>query len=199
MKKGFSYAMIPIMIIAVVIIVTGYFTIYPKQISSFNSQTFSSEDECEKQTKKDCSYVTCDYVPAGKTYEEVCGREFKPGWVITPETDRERMQLSDTAVMEQSRELARQFVLQDETYMFDGVQNSLEFEKYGTMTCINCWIFVFKFNCGHSGYGNRNGQILAQVITPHTAYISVSNGKIISAILDKKWDMITERTTQTYE
>jgi len=45
-----------------------------------NSQTFRSEQECEEKTGCVCSFVMCDYVPEGKTFEEVCGEDFQKGW-----------------------------------------------------------------------------------------------------------------------
>jgi len=34
--------------------------------------------------------------------------------------------------------------------------------------------------------------VLAQVITPHTAVVTVINSTITSAILDDRWDMLTQ-------
>jgi len=41
---------------------------------------FTSPEECEIATGKQCSFVMCDYVPPGKTFDEVCGKDFQPGW-----------------------------------------------------------------------------------------------------------------------
>ena len=40
---------------------------------------YATEAECEQATGKDCGFVMCDYVPSGKTFEEVCGGVAK-GW-----------------------------------------------------------------------------------------------------------------------
>ena len=53
--------------------------------------------------------------------------------------------------------------------------------------------FIFEFESRHAGYGDRTGQMLAQVITPHKASIGVEQGEIRSAVLDKKWDMINQK------
>lgn len=51
-------------------------------IPSANSKVvYSTREECEKETNKVCGYQMCDLVPAGKTFEEVCGKNFKEGWV----------------------------------------------------------------------------------------------------------------------
>lgn len=42
-------------------------------------QIFSSQEECEK-TGCTCGYAMCDRIPLGKTFEEVCGKDFKEGW-----------------------------------------------------------------------------------------------------------------------
>ncbi|OGX07915.1 MAG: hypothetical protein A2Z88_05575 [Omnitrophica WOR_2 bacterium GWA2_47_8] len=41
---------------------------------------FVTQDECEQKTGMQCSYVMCDYIPEGKTFEEVCGKGFQEGW-----------------------------------------------------------------------------------------------------------------------
>jgi len=55
------------------------------------------------------------------------------------------------------------------------------------------WIFFFEFDSRHAGYGDRTGQVLAQVITPHKAAITVEQGEIKLALMDKKWDMINQK------
>ena len=57
----------------------------------------------------------------------------------------------------------------------------------------NAWTFVYRFESRHAGYGDRTGQMLAQVITPHEAVITVERGEIKSAIMDEKWDMINQK------
>lgn len=90
----------------------------------------------------------------------------------------------------ESLEIARKFVLNSPTYKYDG--GDLEYVKTQEGTCSSCWVFTFTFICRSAGYGDRSGQMVAQVITPHTAYISVENGKVTKAVLDDKWDMINQ-------
>ena len=40
---------------------------------------YATEAECEQAAGRDCGFVMCDYVPPGKTFEEVCGGVAK-GW-----------------------------------------------------------------------------------------------------------------------
>lgn len=95
----------------------------------------------------------------------------------------------DTLTEEESLRIAQEFVLKSPTYKFDG----------GGLTHIetkslnpSCWVFVFEFTSRHAGYGNRSKQMVLQVITQHTAVVSVENGKVTSAILDGQWDMINQ-------
>jgi len=43
-------------------------------------QTYSTQEECEAKASCTCAFVQCDYIPPGKTFEEVCGKDFKKGW-----------------------------------------------------------------------------------------------------------------------
>jgi hypothetical protein len=106
---------------------------------------------------------------------------------------------------ETSRELANDFVRSSPTFVFDGIEESLVLEetvyllkehKPGspeTLSNLHGWSFTFKFESRHEGYGDRSGQILAQVITPHQAVIMVEDGEVTSAIMDGAWDMINQR------
>ena len=67
----------------------------------------------------------------------------------------------------------------------------------------NSWLPLhrqqYEFECSNGGYGDRSGQYVTEVITPHTARIIVVKGKVISAIMDEKWDtmkqtMLSENT-----
>ena len=93
---------------------------------------------------------------------------------------------------EESQEIARNYLLNCPTFRFDGIEDALELVATNQGVCPYCWQFVFEFRCGHAGYGDRADQILLDVITPHTASITVEQGKVISAIMDDQWDM-TER------
>lgn len=57
----------------------------------------------------------------------------------------------------------------------------------------NLYTFLFEFKSSHGGYGDRTGQQLIEVITPHEAHVNVENGEVVKAILDSKWDMIDQK------
>lgn len=94
---------------------------------------------------------------------------------------------------EESQEIARSYLLNCPTFKFDGIEDTLELVATNQGVCPHCWQFVFEFQCGHAGYGDRADQILLDVITLHTASITVEQGEIISAIMDDKWDMIKQK------
>ena len=73
-------------IIILVVGVAGYFAFVKNQTPTPQVQqtVFASQEECEQTTGKSCSFQMCDYVPPGKTFEEVCGKNFKKGWVANP-------------------------------------------------------------------------------------------------------------------
>lgn len=106
---------------------------------------------------------------------------------------------------------AKQFVTNDDTYKYDGMSNTLRVSPdNGAVSIMDAprtqsvqamaqspsgqtYTFKIKFNSKHAGYGNRNGKVLADTITPHTALITVKGNQVISATMDGKWDMRTNK------
>lgn len=98
----------------------------------------------------------------------------------------------DAHTLDESKKIAEEFVKSSKTYQFDGIEGSLEHKETLTARCPYCWKFVFEFDCRQAGYGDRTGMVLAQMITHHTAAIMVREGKVESALLDQKWDMLEQ-------
>ncbi|MDP2931362.1 MAG: DUF4382 domain-containing protein, partial [Chloroflexota bacterium] len=93
-----------------------------------------------------------------------------------------------------SQQLAEEFVRNNSTFAYDGIPDSLKLADNLTAAQPPAtWIFTFDFQSRHAGYGNRTGQVLAEVITPHRAVVTVEQGKIKSAVIDGKWDMLKEK------
>ena len=92
---------------------------------------------------------------------------------------------------EESLEIAREFVLKCPTYRYDG--QDLIYIETRALRCPSCWQFIFEFTSRHAGYGDRSKEMVAQVITPHTAVVTISQGRITEAILDNQWDMIKQK------
>ncbi len=93
---------------------------------------------------------------------------------------------------EESEKIAREFVENSATFMFDGIEDTLELTETMVLRCPYCWVFVYEFDCRHAGYGDRTEEMLAQVITHHKAMISVIQNEVTSAIMDEQWDMIRQ-------
>lgn len=89
---------------------------------------------------------------------------------------------------------AMKFVANSPTYRFDG--SELEFDRFAYAGCPECYVVYIDFTSNHGGYGDREGQMLIQMITEHKARISVSGGKIVSAILDDEWDMVEQKMSE---
>lgn len=94
-------------------------------------------------------------------------------------------------------EVALAYIREGPTFRFDGISSTLRVikvdirESYPLQYVVTIW-----FQSLHGGYGNRTGQILTQVITPHTAVVTVVNGKVLSAVLDVSWDEVAQRPIQ---
>lgn len=103
---------------------------------------------------------------------------------------------------------AELFIRGDETFAFDGLAETLAIEDMGPsrhaagvgmMLTLGLPVdggrhtVRAKFDCRHSGYGDRAGKFLAQAITPHEARITLVDCRVVEATLDGKWDMLAER------
>ncbi len=101
-------------------------------------------------------------------------------------------ELTDTGKI--SIDVATWFVKSSPTFAFDGMEESLNVgiisirESFPEQFSINA-----EFSSRHGGYGDREGQFLTQVITPHTMGMVVSNGNVVSAIIDEEWDELNQK------
>ena len=93
---------------------------------------------------------------------------------------------------EGSQNIALEFIKQSPTFVFDGIEETLEFTQDIAVSIPFTWTFIFQFDSAHAGYGDRTNEMLAQVITPHEVSITVEQGKIVYASMDNKWNMITQ-------
>jgi len=94
---------------------------------------------------------------------------------------------------EQARQVAEGFIKDCPTFVFDGVESSLMLEQTLYPDIEYAWTFVYTFDSLHSGYGDRDGQMLLQVVTPHEAAITIEKGIVKTALLDGRWDMIVQQ------
>jgi hypothetical protein len=91
-----------------------------------------------------------------------------------------------------SEATARNFVRNCPTFTFDGMEDTLMLVSTEKLSDAS-WKFTYQFQSRHAGYGDRTGEVLAQVITPHEAVITLENGEVKSAVMDGRWDMITQK------
>lgn len=90
--------------------------------------------------------------------------------------------------------VARDFVISSPTFVFDGMEETLQV-RLNSVVEISPPEYVIhaRFDSRHGGYGDRTGQIVTQAITTHLMEIIVSEGKVISAIIDSQWDEINQK------
>jgi len=99
----------------------------------------------------------------------------------------------DYLTEEGSRKLAEEFVRNSPTFTFDGREDTLRLVETLYPDIENAWQFVFQLESSHAGYGDRTGQMLLPVITPHEAVVTVEKGEVISALMDGKWDIMNQK------
>jgi hypothetical protein len=97
-----------------------------------------------------------------------------------------------TYTEDQAETLARDVVEDSATFQYDGIQETLKLKSKERLEEKNTWRFIFEFESRHAGYGDRTDQMVAQVITPHEAAITVKENKVEKAVLDEKWDILTQ-------
>lgn len=87
---------------------------------------------------------------------------------------------------------AEQFVTGEATFKYDGDAGTLKVALNRTIDG-NTYEIVADFTSRAGGYGDRTGLMVIQVLTPHKASITVSNGQVVSAIMDGQWDMMAQK------
>lgn len=93
-----------------------------------------------------------------------------------------------------SQKIAADYLRTSPTFAFDGIDSSVKLlTTTRPLEKSDSWQFEYQFQCQQAGYGDRLGQMLAQVITTHRAQVVVREGKITHAILDDRWDMLSQK------
>jgi len=94
----------------------------------------------------------------------------------------------------EAEDMAIEFLKNGPTFSFDGVPSSIDvIEVIAAESYPVQYFITIAFECSHAGYGDRKGQVLAQVITAHEIRIALSDGVIGSAIIDNQWDELIQR------
>jgi hypothetical protein len=95
-------------------------------------------------------------------------------------------------------EIALEFLRNGATFKFDGIESTIKVEETRILESYPVqYIVIISFDSAHAGYGDRTGQVLAQVVTPHSAWIKVVNGEVVSAALDNTWDELNQKLIES--
>lgn len=93
---------------------------------------------------------------------------------------------------EEAEKIVKTWIETAPTYIFDGFGLKLEnhevFETFPEQHVLN-----YTFTSRHGGYGNRTDQIVTEALTPHSIEVIVSDGKVMSAVIDGEWNEITQQ------
>jgi len=85
------------------------------------------------------------------------------------------------------------FLKEGPTFGFDGVPGSIEVVGVAVAESHPLqYVVTVEFQCRHAGYGDRTGQMVAQVITPHEVRVVVSDGRVVEAVIDGVWDEVRQ-------
>jgi hypothetical protein len=86
------------------------------------------------------------------------------------------------------------YVRNSATFRYDGQPESLRLQSVRPLAdCPGCYEYVLSFESQHPGFGDRAGVPLAQTPTSHRATIILSDGAVVSGVLDAAWDMTQQR------
>lgn len=124
------------------------------------------------------------------------GNQQSPNATTSPKQNGDSKQ---TYSLEESKQIATDWVKQESpTYKFDGSKLELtDSTETGGEDCKDCYRFTFEFESSHGGYGNREGKMITQVITPHEMIVDVEHGEVVEAITDGKYDEMGEKMLQS--
>jgi hypothetical protein len=93
---------------------------------------------------------------------------------------------------EEAERIGRTWVETAPTYSFDGFDLKLEdhevLETFPEQHVLN-----YTFTSSHGGYGNRANRIVTEALTPHSIEVIVSEGEVMSAVIDGEWDEIAQK------
>ncbi len=95
----------------------------------------------------------------------------------------------------EAEKMAEKWIKQSPTYAYDGYD--LELENHHVLESFpEQHVLTYSFKSRHGGYGNRSGQMVTQVITPHNITVRIEQRKVVSAVIDNQWDEIEQKPLQ---
>lgn len=91
-------------------------------------------------------------------------------------------------------DIALKYLLGSPTFAYDGIPDSVNILDVVAMESFPVqYVVTIAFDCSHAGYGDRTGQILAQVITFHEIRVKIVEGWVVSAVIDDMWDELNQQ------
>jgi putative hemolysin len=101
--------------------------------------------------------------------------------------------INEFSTQSESKDIARAWILTNSsTYKFDGYD--LNFKSVKLMRCPSCYQFTYSFKSKYVGYGDRTDQELVEKVSLRNLVINLSNGQIIEAITDGKYDEMKQQS-----
>jgi len=138
----------------------------------------------------DVGYADINFTANGKskvvtTYNY---NDFMPQGLITiREKLQETIVYVTTLDEAQIKELAKDWIQKAPTYSYDG--SGLQLVGYVRQDSDPVrHVLTYNFTSSHAGFGNRTGKVTAQVITPHTIFVTIIDSTVDSAVIDGRWD-----------
>jgi len=118
-----------------------------------------------------------------------------PLLLISCDDDEDSKSVDDSPwkLKKENRLVAEDFLINSPTFLYDGIEDSIEQAAEAEAAGPEKWRFLFSFYSEHNGYGDRSDEQLDLKETYHEAYITVKDGEVIKAVIDDYWDMIDQK------
>lgn len=104
----------------------------------------------------------------------------------------------ESYTIEESKKIAKDWIKNESpTYTYDG--EDLQFKEsraLDSVDCKDCYEFDFSFKSRHGGFGDREGEMVTQAITPHITTVTVEHGKVTKVLTDNEFNEITGEVRQ---
>ncbi len=128
-------------------------------------------------TKTVTTYNVNDYMPSGL--------------IRIRQKLQETVDFTRTPDESQITEIAESWIREAPTYKYDG--SGLILANYIQQETIPVrHVLTYAFTSSHAGYGNRTRPVIAQELTNHTIKITIVNLRVVSAVIDGKWDEMSQ-------
>jgi len=88
-------------------------------------------------------------------------------------------------------EIAEEYIITAPTYAYDGYDLQL-LDHVILESFPEQHVLTYSFSSLQAGYGDRSDSVSAQVITDHEIVVKVVDGEVVSAIIDERWDEMTQ-------